>query len=130
MPLSGVQVRTSKGVARINQTIDPGASVAVDAKINSRDTSLATMPVQEQQRRWQRYDPDAEDAATRPSQPLLAGLADLRAAQIDQLLRERDDVACVYANYDVDPVERVKLENAEQAKRSHIGLVRALVPLE
>jgi hypothetical protein len=125
-----VQVRTSKGVARVNETIDPGASVIIDAKLNARDTSLATMPVAEQQRRWQRYDPDAESPTTRPSQALLSGLTDLRAAQIDQLLRDRNDVACVYANYDADPSERVKLENADQAKRAHIGLVRALVPLE
>jgi hypothetical protein len=88
------------------------------------------MPAIEQQRRWQRYDPDEEGPATRPSQPLLAGIGDARAAQIDAILRDRADVACVYANYDAEPSERVKLENGDEAKRAYIGLVRALVPLE
>src|SRR6185369_9037899 len=98
VPLVEFQVRTRQGVAKIHQSLAPGASMEVDAKLNTRDNSLATQPVQELQRRWQRYDPDEDGPATRPSQSLLAGLADVRAVQIDQILRDRDDVACVYAN--------------------------------
>jgi hypothetical protein len=130
VPMSELAIRTQKGVAHIHETIAPGASLAIDAAINDRDKSLSTMPVAEQRRRFQRYDPDEEGPATRPSQALLAGIGDTRAEQIEQILHERADVACVYANYDADPSERVKLDESDEAHRAHIGLVRALVPLE
>jgi hypothetical protein len=130
-PLANLQIRTPRGVARIpDASIAPGDTFDVIAAPLHKDTSLATMSIQEQQQRWQRYDPDDEGPATRPSQPILAGLADDRAAQIDQLLRDRTDIAVVYANYDAEPTDRVKLEQATEAQQSHVGLVRSLVPLE
>src|SRR5207244_6404502 len=36
-PLSSVQVRTARGVAKIADVIAPGATITIDAKLNARD---------------------------------------------------------------------------------------------
>jgi hypothetical protein len=53
---------------------------------------------------------------------------DDRATQIDRMLRDRNDIACVYASYDA-PTDRVKVD-IPGAKTLHAGLVRSLFPLE
>jgi hypothetical protein len=126
-PLTQIHIRTHGGVATIAQSIDPGATVDVDAKLNPRDQTLATQPVQQQQATYQRYTAEAI-GSTRPAQPILSGIVDDRATQIDRMLQERNDIACVYSSYDA-PTDRVKVD-IPGAKTLHTGLVRALFPLE
>ena len=58
------------------------------------------------------------------------GIAERRSQRIDQILADRSDLACVYAEFESTAApERLKL-NVDHPRSTHRGVVRALVPLE
>jgi len=122
-PLGNVRVRTSGGVTRLErQTISPGATVDVDAKLDPADPSLA-MPGAEMY--W-----DVRRAKDTPI--LLPDYAVVEASTFTRSMRMADlvakgDRACVYAEL-VDPAAPVDLPVATDQK--HMMFVRSMTRLE
>jgi hypothetical protein len=131
-----LRVRTRGGVALLNQTIEPGQSIEVAQKLDARDRTLTTMPstTTDATAQWQWYQQQQQQGLQdRPRFPLLNGLADRRAARIDQMLADREDLAVVYAEFDGGNEDRIKLkqpEGDEPAKEAHVGAVRSVVALQ
>jgi hypothetical protein len=126
-PLSGILIRTRDGVTRLAGPIEPGATMQVSGAIVKDKTLVATTQIS-QQDQWQLY--SQEMPTTRPTPQTINGVADLRAVRIDQQLAERDDIACVYATYEAPPDERLKVLNVTEPLTAHVGVVRALVPVQ
>jgi hypothetical protein len=58
------------------------------------------------------------------------GIAERRSQRIDQILIDRSDLACVYAEFE-SPAAPARLKlNVDHPRSAHRGVVRALVPLE
>jgi hypothetical protein len=125
--LTGILIRTRDGVTRLAGTIEPGATMQVSGAIVNDKTLVATTQLSPQDQ-WQAY--QQEMPTTRPTPSTINGVADLRAVRIDQQLAERDDVACVYATYEAPPGERLKVLNVTEPRTAHVGVVRALVPVQ
>jgi hypothetical protein len=124
--INPLAVRTNQGVLRLSGKIEPGASMPISGKLNRKDRTFATTQMT-QQERWQMYNMNQESSA-QPSLPTAGDIAAERSDRIDQLLKDRDDVAVIYAQFEAPP-ERVKLEEKD-VKEQHVGLIRAVVPIE
>ena len=126
-PLTDILVRTRDGVTAVAGTLEPGATIQVGGTIMKDKTLAATTQLtdQEQWAAFQQHLP-----TTRPTPRTINGVADLRAIRIDQQLADRDDIACIYATYDASPAERLKLNNVTEAHTAHVGVIRALVPMQ
>jgi hypothetical protein len=127
-PISNLLVRTRDGIATLKGTVEPGATMRVDATLNRGDKTLAATTQTNDNDRWTQYQQDT-GPTTRPTVHSINGLADRRVLRIDQQLADRDDVAAVYAEFET-PSERATLSGVEGAITQHVGVVRALVPLE
>jgi hypothetical protein len=125
--ISDVIIRTRDGIARIHGTIEQGATMAVSGKM-VKDKTLAATTQMTDQEQWALY--SQEVPTTLPTAFTTNGLADMRTLRIDQQLAERDDVACVYATYNAPPTERLKLNGVADPKTQHVGVIRALVPMQ
>ena len=125
-PMTNILVRTRDGVARVNGALEPGASVPVSGTL-VKDAALAATRSTDAEF-WQQMHQDLP--TTRPTAQTINGVADRRSVRIDQQLADRDDVACVYATYEAPPAERLQLTEVENPRRAHVGVVRAIVPLD
>lgn len=126
--LEDVVVRTRGGILRVGQRIEPGATVQVSGELDTRDRSFAsTRPTG-----LTRYQVAYGDVAstTRPSVSTAGDLAVSRTDRIEQMLRDRDDAACVYARFSGAAPERVKLNDEPKMMTAHEGVVRAVVTME
>ncbi len=123
--LTNIRLRTHDGILNVPGEIEPGATLEVGGALDGGDKSLVATTQVSDQDRWQMY--QKELPTSRPTATTLNGVGDLRARRIDQQLRDRDDIACVYADYEA-ALERLTLD-VEGAKEAHFGAVRAVVPL-
>ena len=116
---------SSDGPLRLNQRIEPGATVAIAGRIDRRDSGF-NVDVPPPGNRFRGQHP-GELPSTRPSLPTAGDIAVERSHRIEQILRQRKDVACVYAEFEADKSPGVKI-NEPDVRTAHLGLIRALVP--
>jgi hypothetical protein len=122
-----VAVRTKRGLLKLDQSIGAGGSVSISGKLTTRDNSYATTrPAQ--QDAWRFYNQQNMATTVRPAMPQVTWLAPQRSDRIEQALNDREDLVCLYGEFDAPP-PRVKF-NDDTAKREHLGFVRALVTME
>jgi hypothetical protein len=136
--LRDIIVRVGKGALRVDSPgpLGPGDHIDInqpfkyddDAFTSTYHSGDAALPI--------RYSPDGTNRQLKPgefpatsiaSYWYLGDLAVDRSQQIDRLLSERPDVACVYAE-GLDPQPAVTITDPT-ARQQHWQVVRALVPI-
>jgi hypothetical protein len=127
MALTALRIRTREGMGTLSGlSIAPGSSGTVDVRLRDDRSLVATQPTAQDP--WlHRYQ---QQPTTQPNAVTLNGLSDQRTKRIDQMLADREDVACVYAEFErTTAPARIRL-NVQNPNESHRGVVRAIVPLE
>ena len=125
--MTNILVRTRDGVTTLPGQLEPGATMQVGGAIVKDKTLTATTQLSDQEQ-WAAFQQHLP--TSRPTPQSINGVSDLRAARIDQQLGDRDDIACVYATYEAPPGERLTLKNVTEPRTAHIGVIRALVPVQ
>jgi hypothetical protein len=113
--LGDVRIRAGDRIAGFAGTIAPGATLEGSATLESYAPIAPSRT-------------NTQEPTTRPTAVSLAPAAAVQSARIDQVLRNRADIAAVTAMYEAPP-EGMSLK-VDVMKESHVGVVRALVPLE
>ena len=126
VPVKIVALRTKRGVFRVNEQLPPGGSLNVSGKLTLRDNAFASSRPS-QQDAWRYYNQQS-GATTQPVASSIVELSAIRSDRIEQVLNDRSDAACIYAEFS-SPTPRVKL-NDDTAKRDQLGFIRALVSLK
>jgi hypothetical protein len=125
-PLKNLRIRVRNGLCRISQTIQPGETVEINAAFTESDRAFSFGT--RQQHGYYPYNP----AATYPpGYDPIASIWDLpvdRAVRVDAALSEREDAACIYAEYDA-PTPAANLKQTPNHQQ-HVHLLRALITLE
>lgn len=118
------------GLAAAAAGIAPGQTVRVDAPIEPNDRGFGKSEI-DLTRRWQFGSSNPYLSSDRAFLRASCDLNPHRSRQIESLLRQRDDLACVYAE-GVLPSAPVKLENrsGQEALEKHWQVLRAVVELE
>jgi hypothetical protein len=126
-----VRVRVRGGGSGPLQSLGARETSEIDLPLNVSEQSFTFVPSPQQNQYNYRY-PYSTGAplppGATPSMAMTADVAARRSGRIDAMLKERDNLACVYAEFDAPP-DSVKLKSA-QPKEAHRGIVRALVNLE
>lgn len=133
--MTNVTIRTSDGVIRYTGgddgklravgEIPPHASVSISGTLSKSDQSFTTTKPSPANN-WQ--GPADYAATTQPSVPRSADICIERTDRIEQMLKERKDIACVYANFQAPP-DDVKLDEPE-LHQMHTGMIRAIVQVK
>ena len=117
-PLTSIVVRTKDGQLRLAGRIESGATIPVSGAIDRNDQGFIIKPKTQPPS----YNNEPELPTTRPSLPTGGDIAVERSYRLQQLLSDRDNVACVYAEYEASP-EDVKLDEPD-LRQQHTGMVR------
>lgn len=123
--LKNLCLRGKDGMAKIEGTIAPGATLAVNTKLQA-DSTHKLDQVRQQYGYGYYGNTNQLELTGLPATVLMADLAARRSERIEFLLRTRDDLLCLYAECDnVQPIAQLKADNALQ---QHRQILRAVVP--
>jgi hypothetical protein len=124
-PISGIKIRTSRGVAAVPLALLPGQTLPISLSI-LEDHAFEPPPKEGNNKfaRWQQR----SGSTTQPAIATAADIASGRSDRIDQLLALYPDTACIYGEISADP-GAMRL-SAESVKQSHWCVVRSLVRMK
>ncbi len=126
MPLSGLLIRTSDGVAKpASGEISPGQTMPITAPFDDKDKQF---DIQMANTPYYMRGNTPLPATTASEMAVNADLAVKRSLIVDRLLKKYRDTACVYAEFTASP-PTVKL-TVEGAKEEHKGTLRSLVTIQ